>query len=273
MTAKTAAHLVAEAKARIENLAPQAVAAERERHDALLVDVREPEERVQTGAIQGAIHAPRGMLEFYADPTSASHRPEFDPGRRVILYCASGGRSALAAAALQALGYARVAHLDGGLKAWRRLGSRSKPDRRGDHHDPSGIAAFIRWSAPPHPRLAPIANGAPATARRRVRNSAQTRRRRSHPPFGNCAVLPMRGGARAATVQRTRRTGVCRRRSRCGGAVPGPRRNGQPPTRAVAARTVRKSAMDAARFDDWVRDRRTRRGAVRLLSASSPRLA
>ena len=122
MTAKTAAHLVTEAKARIENLSPAEVAAECERDNVLVVDVREPEERTQNGAIRGAVHAPRGMLEFYADPTSAYHRPEFDPGRRVILYCASGGRSALAAASLQEIGYTRVAHLDGGIKAWREAG-------------------------------------------------------------------------------------------------------------------------------------------------------
>jgi rhodanese-related sulfurtransferase len=51
-----------------------------------------------------------------------THRAEFDPARRTILYCASGGRSALAAEALQSLGYQRVAHLDGGLKAWREAG-------------------------------------------------------------------------------------------------------------------------------------------------------
>jgi rhodanese-related sulfurtransferase len=87
----------------------------------LLVDLREPGE-CETGTIPGAIQAPRGMLEFFADPTSAYHRSEFDPGRRTVLYCASGGRSALAAAALQALGYTQVAHLDGGLKAWREAG-------------------------------------------------------------------------------------------------------------------------------------------------------
>jgi rhodanese-related sulfurtransferase len=69
-----------------------------------------------------AIHAPRGMLEFYADPTSAYHMPEFDPDKRVILHCASGGRSALAAVALRELGYARVAHLAPGLKGWVEAG-------------------------------------------------------------------------------------------------------------------------------------------------------
>ena len=68
------------------------------------------------------------MLEFYADPTSAYHRSEFDPSRRTILYCASGGRSALAADMLQALGYIRVAHLDGGLKAWQAAGLEIEPE-------------------------------------------------------------------------------------------------------------------------------------------------
>jgi rhodanese-related sulfurtransferase len=121
-TAKTAATLIAEAKGRIENLSPAAVAAEVETGDVLLVDLREAEELRQNGRIPGAIHAPRGMLEFYADPTSAYHQSAFDPEARTVLYCASGGRSALAADALQTLGYTRVAHLDGGLKGWKEAG-------------------------------------------------------------------------------------------------------------------------------------------------------
>jgi rhodanese-related sulfurtransferase len=121
MTTKTAAHLIAEAKTRIENLSPATVAAELESGDVLLVDIREAEEWRQ-GSIPGAIHTSRGMLEFSADPTSAYYRPGFDPAGRIILYCASGGRSALAADMLQVLGYDRIAHLDGGLKAWREAG-------------------------------------------------------------------------------------------------------------------------------------------------------
>src|SRR3712207_1027541 len=92
---KTAAELVAAAKANIENLSAQDVAAEHD-NGALIVDIREAAERATTGAIPGSIHVPRGMLEFYADPTSAYHRPEFDPERRIVLHCAGGGRSALA---------------------------------------------------------------------------------------------------------------------------------------------------------------------------------
>lgn len=117
--AKTAADLVAEAKQRIQNLTVDQTADEIEREDALVVDLREPEERQEHGAIPGAVHAPRGMLEFWADPTSSYHRAEFDPNRRVILHCAGGGRSALAADTLQQMGYANVAHLDGGFNAWK----------------------------------------------------------------------------------------------------------------------------------------------------------
>jgi rhodanese-related sulfurtransferase len=98
------------------------VASELRRGDVLLVDLRETEERIEHGGIPGAIHAPRGMLEFAADPTSAYFRPEFDPGRRTILFCASGARAALAAETLQTLGYADVAYLAGGLAAWRESG-------------------------------------------------------------------------------------------------------------------------------------------------------
>jgi rhodanese-related sulfurtransferase len=122
MLAKTATHLISEARAQIENLSPEEAAREIRRGHPLLVDLRETEECLAHGSIPGSTHAPRGMLEFYADPTSAYYRAEFDPQRRTILYCASGGRSALAAAALQTLGYARVAHLDGGLAAWREAG-------------------------------------------------------------------------------------------------------------------------------------------------------
>ena len=117
--AKTAADLVAEAKRRVENLTVDQVAEELARGDALLVDLREPEELQEHGAIPGAVHAPRGMLEFWADPTSSFHRAEFDPRRRIILHCGGGGRSALAADTLQQMGYANVAHLDGGFEAWK----------------------------------------------------------------------------------------------------------------------------------------------------------
>jgi rhodanese-related sulfurtransferase len=119
---QTTADLVAAARGQVENLSPAAVAVELDAGDAVLVDVREPAERDDQGVIAGAVHVPRGMLEFRADPSSPAHIPDLSPERRVILHCASGGRSALAAATLAAIGYRDVAHLDGGLAAWREAG-------------------------------------------------------------------------------------------------------------------------------------------------------
>jgi rhodanese-related sulfurtransferase len=121
MKVKTAVELVQEAKQRVQNLTVDQVATELAQDTVTLIDIREPTEQL-AGTIPGAIHAPRGMLEFYADPTSMYHRPEFDPKRRIILHCATGGRSALAADTLQHMGYTNVAHLDGGFKAWTAAG-------------------------------------------------------------------------------------------------------------------------------------------------------
>lgn len=86
---------------------------------ALVVDLREPAERAEHGTIPGSVHVPRGVLEFHADPASPSHRDELRPDRRTVLYCATGGRSALAVVALHGLGYTDVAHLDCGFNAWK----------------------------------------------------------------------------------------------------------------------------------------------------------
>jgi len=119
---RTARDMVAQAKARTENLTPEQVGNELQGGKTLLVDLREKDERTRDGVIPGAVHAPRGMLEFYADPTSPYHKKEFDPARRVVLHCASGGRSALAADTLKQMGYQNVAHMDGGIKLWKEQG-------------------------------------------------------------------------------------------------------------------------------------------------------
>ena len=115
---KTVEQMVSEAKAKIENLAPAQVADE-QRSGALVVDLREQSEREEHGVIPGATVVARGMLEWYADPSSSYHRSEFEPERRIIFHCAGGGRSALAAETLQEMGYSNVAHLDGGFSAWK----------------------------------------------------------------------------------------------------------------------------------------------------------
>jgi rhodanese-related sulfurtransferase len=84
---------------------------------ALLVDVRDAPELAQNGKVPGALNVSRGMLEFRADPDSPYHDKAFDKGRPVILYCASGGRSALAGKVLKDMGYREVYNL-GGFKDW-----------------------------------------------------------------------------------------------------------------------------------------------------------
>lgn len=81
------------------------------REDALLVDVRDGTELAQTGKLKGALHVSRGMLEFRADPESPYHDAAFRKDRPVILYCASGGRSALAGKTLRDMGYRSVRNL------------------------------------------------------------------------------------------------------------------------------------------------------------------
>ncbi len=83
------------------------------------IDVRDEPEIFNEGKIPGAIHASRGMLEFYVDAQSPYHKSAFESGKKLIFYCKSGGRSALAAQRVQQMGIRNVAHVAGGFKAWK----------------------------------------------------------------------------------------------------------------------------------------------------------
>jgi rhodanese-related sulfurtransferase len=96
------------------------------RGDVLVVDVRDQPEVQASGKIAGARQVSRGMLEFRADPASPYHDQAFDPARTVLVYCASGGRSALAGKALLDLGYRDVRNL-GGFKDWAEQGGAVEP--------------------------------------------------------------------------------------------------------------------------------------------------
>lgn len=102
----------------VDSLTAEQFAAEADDPLTVVVDVREADERVRTGSIAHAVHVPRGLLEFRADPTGGAHDPRLRPGVRVLLYCDDGARATLAAASLQTLGYSSVALLRGGLRAW-----------------------------------------------------------------------------------------------------------------------------------------------------------
>jgi rhodanese-related sulfurtransferase len=107
---------VEELKRNIENLSVDDLKQELEANpDLLVVDIREIQERVDLGTIPGSVHAPRGMLEFWADPSSPYGRDWFREDRRTVVFCAGGGRSVLATKALLDMGFESVAHLESGF--------------------------------------------------------------------------------------------------------------------------------------------------------------
>lgn len=111
--------MLAEANAVIETVSVQDLGYHLDQPDTVLVDVRDASERDRDGGIPGSIHVSRGMLEFQADPESPAHNKALGPDRRIILYCGTGGRSALAAKTLIDMGFEDVASLAGGMAAWR----------------------------------------------------------------------------------------------------------------------------------------------------------
>lgn len=118
----TVRNMVEAAKSRIENLTKEQVEAECLEGQALLIDIRDVRELWRDGTIPGARHVPRGMLEFWADPESEYYKKFMVRSARLIVFCAGGQRSALAADALMGLGYSNVAHLEIGFDEWKRLG-------------------------------------------------------------------------------------------------------------------------------------------------------
>jgi rhodanese-related sulfurtransferase len=111
--------LVAEASAAIETIPAAEAMKDLHKEGVVFIDVRDLEELERDGKIPGAVHASRGWLEFYADSHSPVHMAVFASGQKLILYCASGPRSALATQRLQEMGLQHVAQLSGGLKAWK----------------------------------------------------------------------------------------------------------------------------------------------------------
>jgi len=99
--------------------------------DVQFIDLRDVRELERDGVIPGAFHAPRGMLEFWACPDSPYHKPVFSSGKKLVLFCAAGWRSALATKTLQDMGFDDVGHIEGGFDAWKKAGApvAAKPPR------------------------------------------------------------------------------------------------------------------------------------------------
>ena len=113
--------LIGEALAEVASISVDDALELVEGKDAVFVDVRERAEH-SVGAIAGAVAAPRGFLEFIADPGSPMHNAALSSGKRLVIYCASGGRLALAAKTLKDMGIGNVANLSGGYQAWSEAG-------------------------------------------------------------------------------------------------------------------------------------------------------
>jgi rhodanese-related sulfurtransferase len=92
------------------------------RDDVVFVDLRDIRELQREGRMPGAFHCPRGMLEFWIDPESSYHKPQFAQDKRFVFFCAGGLRSALAAQAAHRMGLKPVAHIRGGFGAWKSAG-------------------------------------------------------------------------------------------------------------------------------------------------------
>ena len=117
---------VAAAKREVPAITPEEAQKLHGRENVLFVDVRDANEVAQSGKVAGAVNVSRGMLEFRADETTPYHNPAFAKDKTLILYCASGGRSALAGKALKELGYKNVRNL-GAFKDWAERGLPTEP--------------------------------------------------------------------------------------------------------------------------------------------------
>jgi rhodanese-related sulfurtransferase len=114
--------LLEEAQAKIETLPAADAMAMHGRENVVFVDLRDPRELEREGRIPGAVHCPRGMLEFWIDPESPYHKQVFAQDKTFVFFCAAGWRSALSAATAQDMGLKPVAHIDGGFTAWKNAG-------------------------------------------------------------------------------------------------------------------------------------------------------
>jgi rhodanese-related sulfurtransferase len=116
--------LLAEANAQIKAYSVADAQALHGNSTKVFVDIRDPRELAREGKLPGALHATRGMLEFWVDPQSPYFKPVFaQEDKEFILFCGGGWRSALAAKALQDMGMTNVAHIEGGFTAWKQAGA------------------------------------------------------------------------------------------------------------------------------------------------------
>ena len=130
MIKKGIKELCAEAEAVVETWTVDEARSHLEDEDVVFVDIRDIRELWREGAIPGAVHAPRGMLEFWVDPESPYARDVFQSGKRFMFFCAGGLRSALAAKSVQEMGLSPVCHMAGGYSAWKKVDYPTEPKEK-----------------------------------------------------------------------------------------------------------------------------------------------
>jgi rhodanese-related sulfurtransferase len=114
--------MLQEANAKIRTISTAEAISMLGRGDTVFIDLRDPRELEREGRIPGAVHCPRGMLEFWIDPESPYHKPVFAQDKTFVFFCAAGWRSALSTATAQDMGLKPVAHIEGGFTAWKEAG-------------------------------------------------------------------------------------------------------------------------------------------------------
>ena len=119
---KSFKQLVDEAEAAIETLSAEDAVRLHGREHVVMVDLRDVRELKREGRVPGSFHMPRGMLEFWIDPSSPYHKDIFSQNKRFVFYCNKGWRSALATRAAQEMGLENVCHVGGGFSAWQAAG-------------------------------------------------------------------------------------------------------------------------------------------------------
>jgi rhodanese-related sulfurtransferase len=117
----TVKEMIAAANAVVPKISHDDAKALMAKGNVLVVDVRDPHEVAASGKVKGALNVSRGMIEFRADPGVPYHDPAFTMDKPIILYCASGGRSALSCKVLQDMGYSQVYNM-GAFKDWAEAG-------------------------------------------------------------------------------------------------------------------------------------------------------
>lgn len=117
----SSAQMVADARARIEEIDSAEGIVMADDPNVQIVDIRDPRERERVGFIPGSFHCPRGMLEFWIDPDSPYFKEVFGEDKKFVFHCASGWRSAISVATLQDMGF-DAAHLKDGFSGWEKAG-------------------------------------------------------------------------------------------------------------------------------------------------------